>query len=130
MAKKSLRERMAETPSQPDVQESTRKFAMFLNCWNEVEKAFREGWSYRELWQILSRDGDIDFSYSSFVHYIRKVKRRQLDHEMERTRRANNNEASPAVKSTAKAHTIKPGSTKVDLPLFGQEGKARDPKRF
>ena len=131
MAKKSLRERLAETYSRTDAQESAKRLAKFLEHWEEVEKAFREGWPYKEIWRVLVRDGDIDFSYSSFLNFTRKVKRRQLDYEKERTRRTKHAAAATAaVKAAGQAPAIKPGSTKIDLPLFGQETRPRDPKRF
>ena len=128
MGKKSLCERLSESWSRPDAQDSAKRFAKFLLICEEVEKSFREGWSYKEIWRVLHRDGDIDYSYSSFLNYIRKVKRRRHDCDKEKTPKTTGGGVASA--PGGKPPMVRPGSTKVDLPQFGQEARPRDPKRF
>ncbi len=123
MAQKTLRDRLAENSGSNDAQQATIRLAKFLKLWKEVEEAFREGWSYKDIWRVLNRDGEIDFSYSSFLNFVRKVKRRQLDHDRTRTRKPNS-----AVATQASA--VKPGAAKGELPLFGKEAPLRESKRF
>ncbi len=123
MAQKTLRDRLAENSASKDAQQATIRLAKFLKLWKEVEEAFREGWSYKDIWRVLNRDGEIDFSYSSFLNFVRKVKRRQLDHDRTRTRKPNGAVA-------AQASIVKPGTAKGELPLFGKEAPLRESKRF
>lgn len=130
MGKKSLRERLAESSSRQEAQDSAKRLAAFLKHWEEINEAYREGWSYKEIWRVLNRDGQIDFSYSTFLHFTRKLKRRQIEYEKERTRKTSNAAAATAAKAAVPLPAAKPGATRVDLPQFGQDAKARDPKRF
>lgn len=128
MAKKSLRERLIECSERNNAQDSVKRFATFLKLWEEIEQAYWEGWSYKEIWRVLARDGQIDFSYSSFLGFTRKMKQRQLAHEHEKTR--GTGRPAPAIAAGKRGQEVKPGATRVDLPLFGQDVKPRDPKRF
>lgn len=131
MAKKTLRDRLIEGSERKDVQEAVKHFATFLKLWEEISEAYKEGWSYKEIWRALDRDGQIDFSYSSFLNFTRKLKRRQLECEKEKARRTGGaTTTATASKAMAQPPTLKPGATRVDLPQFGQEVKPRDPKRF
>ena len=122
MTEKSLRERLSENSGSQNAQRATIRLAKFLKLWKEVEEAFRDGWSYMDIWRVLHRDGEIDFSYSSFLNFVRKIKRRQLDHEKERTRKPNG--------AAAQASATKQGGGKGELPLFGKETPPREPRRF
>ncbi len=123
MSQKTLRDRLAENSGSKDAQQATIRLAKFLRLWKEVDEAFREGWSYKDIWRVLNRDGEIDFSYSSFLNFVRKVKRRQFDHDKERMRR-------PHGAAAAQASPAKPGTAKGELPLFGKETPPRESKRF
>lgn len=129
MAKKTLRERLAEESALSEAQMSTRRQGMFVKYWEQICDAYLEGWSYKEIWRVLYRDGLIDFSYSCFVNYAQKLRRRQVEFEMERKRKAGNAAAIASAKADLKA-VARTGSTRVDMPKFGQEAPARDPKRF
>lgn len=86
-----------------------------------------------DIWRALDREGIIDFGYSTFLHYKDKKKRRALEIERDKARM----EAAKMVPMRGPAEPPKPpppprapGSTKVDLPVFGQPGVKREPKRF
>ncbi len=128
MGKKSLRERLTESAAMSKSQLSVKRMTAFLKHWEEIGASYRDGWSYKEIWRVMHRDGLIDFSYSSFMNCVNKLKRRQREFENERSRKANHSaKAAAVVKAGLPARA---GATRVDLPRFGQETAPRDPKRF
>jgi hypothetical protein len=86
-----------------------------------------KGWSYSEIWRTLHREGALDFAYSTFMHFIQKTRRRQLEAE----RRKGPVSDKPAAKiSPPAAPSVVPGSTRVEMPRFGDGLPPRDPKKF
>lgn len=132
MGKKSLHERLVESAALSEAQESAKRLAMFHRHWEEISEAYREGWSYKEIWRVMYRDGLIDFSYSSFLNFAQKLRRRQVEFENERNRKTGNAAAVAAMMGSkaGKPASAKVGATKVEMPRFGQETTPRDPKRF
>jgi hypothetical protein len=135
MRRKSLRKRLVESHVRSEAQEAASRLAVFLEYWAETEKSFRDGWSYKDVWRILKRDGDIDFSYSAFLNYIRKIKRRRLEHGREKSWEngggtAGDGEIRREGRPTLRKRTPEPGSTKMELPRFGKETPPREPRRF
>ena len=132
MAKKSLTEMLAENTKRPEVKGYARRQAVFLAYWDQVEAAYREGWSYMDIWQALNREGIFDFGYSTFMHYKDKRKRRIREVEKEQGRNGVNRvepEGGPA-EPRRQPLPRTPGATKVEMPTFGTPGVVRENKRF
>ncbi len=130
MGKKSLRDRLAESAERSETQESAKRLALFLKHWEEISEAYREGWSYKEIWRVMHRDGLLDFSYSSFLNFARKLKRRQIEFENEKRRKAGNAATAASASKAGMSAVAKSGAGRGELPRFGQETAPRDPKRF
>ena len=135
--KKSLAEILAENIQRDDADTATRRQAVVLSLWEEVCDAYNHGWSYREIWRGLEREGTIDFSYSTFQHYIRKIRRRLVEAERGTSPSTDGNKTKVNQTAAAKpaapppvASAIVPGSTRVDIPKFGQGLPPRDTKKF
>lgn len=132
MAKKSLEDMLSENTERPEVKGYARRQAVFLAYWDQIEAAYKNGWSYMDIWQALTREGIVDFGYSTFLHYKDKKKRRTLEIERQKARTGETKAepvGGPAEPTKAPPSRL-PGSTKVDLPVFGQSGVKRDDKRF
>ncbi len=130
MGKKTLLDKLAESAGRPETQGSAKRLAMFLKHWEEVSEAYMEGWSYKEIWRVLHRDGLIDFSYSSFLNFARKLKRRQLEFENEKRRKESNAATAAATSKAGMPVAAKTGVARDELPRFGQETAPRAPRRF
>jgi hypothetical protein len=130
---KSLAEILAENGRRDDADVASRRQAVFLSLWEEIRDAYNHGWSYREIWRGLERDGVVDCGYSTFMHYIRKIRRRLAGAERETVASAGGNKTG-ANQATAKPSSTVPGvavgSTRVDIPSFGRNVPPRDPKKF
>jgi nuclear transport factor 2 (NTF2) superfamily protein len=74
MPDKSLAQLLSEYANGPDADSRARNRSAFLENRDEILRALDAGWSRRQVWDVLRRDGRIDFSYSRFVHYIRKYR--------------------------------------------------------
>lgn len=89
-----------------------------------------------DIWEALYREGVFDFGYSTFLHYKDKKKRRVFEVERDKARieAARTMSAGGPVESPTPPkpppQPRAPGSTKVEMPTFGQSGVKRDPKRF
>ncbi len=81
MGKKSLEEMLQENTRRPEAPNPARRLATFLALWDEIQKAYNNGWSYKDIWKALDREGIIDFGYSSFLHFIQKRNRRLREAE-------------------------------------------------
>ncbi len=124
---------LAENIKRPEVKGIARRQAVFLAYWDQIEAAYREGWSYMDIWRALNREGIIDFGYSTFLHYKDKKKRRiyEVEREKARMEAVISPPVGGPVETTKPAPQPRPpGSTKVEMPVFGQPGVKRDPKRF
>ena len=131
-----MAEILAENSQRDDADSAARRQAVVLSLWEEVCDAFNHGWSYKEIWKGLEREGIIDFGYWSFMHYIRKIRRRLVKTEKGSDALgggsetgANQAAAKPAMASSSVMSGM-PGSTRVDIPRFGQGVPPRDPKKF
>lgn len=121
--KKSLEEMLIENGARPNASRSRKNYAAFMENWDEIRDCIEKGWSRKNIWETLHNAGIIDFSYPAFTNYIRKLE--------DRKRRM----MGPAVPSPRRNlmptdSAGKPISTKVDLPVFGENAPVRDPKRF
>jgi hypothetical protein len=131
--KKSVAEILAENSQRDDADTASRRQAVILSRWEEILDAFNHGWSYREIWKGLQREGVVDCGYSTFMHYVRKIRYRLIEAEKgiipPATRGKPGANQSAAAKPAAPPPAA-PGSTRVDIPQFGRDVPPRDPKKF
>lgn len=127
MPKKSLEEMLKDSTVKPGASDARKRLAVFLSYWDEIENAYKKGWSWLDIYNALYQEGIIDYSYSTFLHHKDRKYRRELEgvrHEV-RTRKVED-----AKGASSDRPAITPGSTKVDLPTYGQGTRQREPKRF
>ncbi len=129
-----MAEILAENIHREDADTAAQRQAVILSRWGEICDAYNHGWSYKEIWKGMEREGIADFGYWVFQHYIRKIRRRLVEAEQ--------GTASPAPEGKARARQVAetkppapppsaaPTSTRVDVPGFGQNLPPRDPKKF
>ena len=140
MPKKSLPEILTEGRNLADADTAAKRQATILSMWEEISDAYNHGWSYREIWRGLNREGIIDIGYSTFQHYLRKIKRRLQETEAgnypveERAKPMLNQKALTKAETTTPDSTstmlIVPGSTQVDIPGLEKSHLSRDQKKF
>ena len=129
MPKKTLEEMLNENIVQPGTKDAKKRLATFLSHWDEIEDAYKKGWPWTSIYEALFQAGIIDYSYSTFIHYKNKRRRRELEamkHEA-RTRSADDAKGASVERGN---NIIAPGSTRAELPVFGQGSRQREPKRF
>ncbi|MCD8141505.1 MAG: TraK family protein [Planctomycetaceae bacterium] len=131
MKKKSLGELLSEYAVKAETDVAARKQAAFLARWDEIEEYHRKGWSYINIWRALFEGGEFDLSYASFNHYMRKRRLRERQAQNRARNQASTSPATlnPPVQSVAKP-PLTPGATRVDMPVFGQDVKPREPRKF
>lgn len=132
-----MAEILEENIQREDADIAARRQAVVLSLWEEICDAFNHGWSYKEIWRGLEREGIVDFGYWSFMHYIRKIRQRLVEAERgaispvggSKTRTSQTATAKPTSPplSTSPAAS---GSTRVDIPNFGQGVPPRESKKF
>jgi hypothetical protein len=131
---KSLAEILAENCRRDGADVASRRQAVFLSLWEEIRDAYNHGWSYREIWRGLEREGIVDCGYSTFMHYVRKIRRRLAKAEMGSAASASGSKTGANQIATAKPSPSVPGiaagSTRVDIPRFGEGIPPRDRKKF
>ena len=140
MPKKSLPEILTEGSNLADAGTAAKRQATILSMWEEIRDAYSHGWSYREIWRGLNREGIIDFGYSTFQHYIRKIRRRLQEAEAgnfpveERAKPMINQKAltkaGTPTPDSASTVPVMPGSTRVDIPGLEKSQVSRDQKKF
>ena len=145
MKKKSLDEVMLAYANNRRDDERPRSLALFLTYRDDIQELYRSGWTYADIWRAMRDAGIIPFSYSSFIRYAHKF--------AGQSRPAtpipppSPAPAPPAVpvqsagdtglpswpkpnQNPAAIKPIAPGSTRVDMPVFGKNHKPRDPNSF
>ncbi len=129
MPKKSLEEMLAENSVKVGMKDAKKRLATFLAHWDEIEDAYKKGWPWTSIYEALFQAGIVDYSYSTFIHYKDRRLRRELESVRNEARTRNADDAKGA--SVERGNTTgTPGSTRVDLPVFGQGARQREPKRF
>ena len=127
MTKKTLEEMLKDGVVKPGISDSRKRLATFLSYWEEIEDAYKKGWSWLDIYNALFQEGIVDYSYSTFLHYKDRKYRRELEagrHEA-RTRKIED-----AKGASTDRPAITPGSTKIDMPVFGEKMRQRATKRF
>lgn len=70
----SLSERIAERAKRSKKQaRGGANRAAFLAQKEEISNAIGDGWPVKDIWQTLSEEGAITFSYDSFIRYVRNL---------------------------------------------------------
>ena len=124
MAKKSLKKMLEEYTARPEADGSAKRLATFLAYWDEIEDAYKKGWSWLQIHNALFQEGVIDYSYTTFLYYKDKKRRR----EMEAAKRESLLRGTDTVKPPSPARSVPtPGASKGELPTFNE---VRDVKRF
>lgn len=121
--RKSLEEMLIENGARPDASRSRKNYSAFMERWDEIRECIENGWSRKNIWETLHNAGIIDFSYPAFTNYIRKLEERKK-------RIIGRTGLLPRQSFVPTDSAGKPISTKVDLPVFGENVPVRDPKRF
>jgi len=127
MAKKSLEEMLTRNMAKDGARGATKRLATFLSWWDEIESAYKKGWSWSEIYKALHQEGVVDYSYSTFLHYKDKKRRRELEAVKCEAVKRGVEDVKGTSDDRAARTTV---SAKGELPLFGQGVKPREPKRF
>ena len=124
MAKKSLKKMLEDSTASSEADGSAKRLATFLAYWDEIEDAYKKGWSWLQIHNALFQEGVIDYSYTTFLYYKDKKRRR----EMEAAKRESILRGTDAAKPPPSARSAPtPGASKGELPTFTE---VRDVKRF
>ena len=127
MAKKTLEEMLGESTATPDASKTTRRLAVFLEYWGQMEEAYRKGWTWIQIHNALFQEGIVDYSYPTFMYY----KDRRLKRKLAETKRNQGTQSSADAKTTSvERATRPPGSGKVELPVFKDVTRERGDKWF
>ncbi|MDR1613555.1 MAG: TraK family protein [Planctomycetota bacterium] len=127
MKKKPLAQMLNEQADLPGVDESIRNFAVFQDRWEEIRDSYAKGWTYKNIWKVLCREGQFSFGYCAFMGYVRKLRHRELLLERE------NNGAEkdePLQMKRTLADPGNPSPTKVELPVYGTKRQPGTPGKF
>jgi hypothetical protein len=68
----TLSERIAATAISKGLQKDINR-ATFLALRDEIKHAMDEGWPVKRIWENLYKQGDIKFSYQSFIGYVNRL---------------------------------------------------------
>ncbi len=117
MAKKTLAEMLGASTTAPDAKRSTRRRAVFLEYWEEMQEAHRKGWTWNQIHAALFREGIVDYPYPTFMYY----KDRQVRQKPTEAKQEPGTPASPTRPS---------GSARVELPTFKDVTRERGDKWF
>ncbi len=79
MAKKSLKKMLEDYTARPEADDSAKRLATFLAYWDEIEESYKSGWSWLQIHEALSQAGVIDYSYTTFLYYKDKKRRREME---------------------------------------------------
>ncbi len=128
MAKKSLKKMLEEYTARPEADGSAKRLATFLAYWDEIEDAYKKGWSWLQIHSALLQEGVIDYSYTTFLYYKDKKQRREMEAAKREAVIRNAEIAKTGAKPTQPARpSPTPGASKGELPTFNE---VRDVKRF
>jgi len=68
----TLSERIAANALSKGLQKDINR-ATFLALRDEIKHAMDEGWPVKRIWENLYKQGDIKFSYQSFIGYVNRL---------------------------------------------------------
>ncbi len=127
MAKKTLKKMLDEYTARPETDGSAKRLATFLAYWDEIEEAYKSGWSWIQIHNALLQEGVIDYSYTTFMYYRKKKRRREMEAAKRDSMLRNADTAKPAPPAR---HVPASGSTKVELPVFKDVTRDPNDRRF
>jgi hypothetical protein len=127
MAKKTLEEMLGESTATPDTSKMTRRLAVFLEYWGQMEDAYKKGWTWLQIHNALHREGIVDYSYPTFMYYKDRRLKRKL---AEAKRNPGTPPSADAKPAPAERPAKQPGSGKVELPTFKDVTRERGDKWF
>ncbi|MDR1611288.1 MAG: TraK family protein [Planctomycetota bacterium] len=150
MKKKSLDEVMLAYAANRRDDERPRSLALFLTYRDDIQELYQGGWTYADIWRAMRDAGIIPFSYASFIRYAHKFAGQSHPSPSSKpipsplTASAPITSAVPVQSASdaglpswpkpnqnpAAVKPIAPGSTRVDMPVFGKSHKPRDPNSF
>jgi uncharacterized protein DUF5338 len=70
---KSLSDRLAKRELTKKKTEGTKNKVAFLALRNDINEAINAGWAIKTIWEILSEEGKITFSYKTFRTYVSRL---------------------------------------------------------
>ena len=68
---KNLSERIAENKQQNPAASGQNK-AVFFALREDIATALKDGWSVKDIWQTLTDEQKVTFSYDTFSRYVRR----------------------------------------------------------
>lgn len=117
--------------------EKARSHALFLAYRDDIQELHKNDWNYADIWRAMREAGITPFSYSSFIRYARKFGEQtppspspQALSQVTPTTPTGAGLPSWPKPGQADGKSIAPGSTRVDMPVFGKNHKPRDPNSF
>lgn len=139
---KSLPERVAERALRKKKKgRGSANRALFLALKSEISATLDQGWSVREVWETLTEEGTVTFSYDSFLSYVKKlIRKSSTTRKPDQVRKE---EAPPPAPSSANPRPEQPQTSKhqeatatgeseparADLPAIGAFSFSPRPKR-
>jgi Family of unknown function (DUF5338) len=66
----SLSERIAKRQSKQNGANNTKNKVAFLALKKDIIKSLSDGWSMKAIWETLSEEGKISFTYKTFRLYV------------------------------------------------------------
>ena len=127
MAKKTLEEMLGENTVIPDTGRTARRLAIFLEYWDQMQEAYRKGWTWLQIHHALFREGIVDYRYSTFMYYKDRRLKRKL---AEAKQNPGMPKSADVKKEPVERSARQPGSGKSELPVFKDATPEREGKWF
>ena len=105
----SLSERVAKRQSQKKNSGGSKNKFTFIVQKNDIVEALSAGWSMKSIWELLTEENKISFSYKTFRVYVAQF----ITSEMEQEKQENTKEDK---KNKSKAKGEIPGFTFDPIP--------------
>jgi|TARA_Y100000588_G_C14163062_1_gene885684 hypothetical protein len=69
----SLSERIAKNQRNNTVSDNSKNKVAFLALKDDIESALKDGWSKKAIWETLTLEEKISFSYKTFCLYVSRL---------------------------------------------------------
>ena len=69
----SLCDRIARRESQKDKTSNSKNKVAFIALQKDIEKALATGWSMKVIWETLTEEGKISFTYKTFRTFVSRL---------------------------------------------------------
>ncbi len=70
---KSLSERIAERVKKEPGKSKRSNRMIFIALRGEIEKALKDGWTVKVIWETLREEEKVTFSYQAFNRYVKQL---------------------------------------------------------